>query len=265
MRRERESGQAVVEAALTLPLTVFLIVGTLQLFLMMHARILTQYAAYRATRAGSVNHGNCARMVHTAILSVLPAIESFAGPRRGPNVMTNMAEAFGQRRNNQYNDRASSGGVWNNYTGTIIWIIRDAPTPAQVAARANNGQDTEFDQPGNLMRLETRLIFWYPMRIPFANWVMGRIFLANFRLQNYLYQNPLMPVRRSADFANQDWMATTGGGYTLPGEIATEMASRINRGEFVFPITATYTMRMMTPAKQVNFQTKNCPPTPETL
>ncbi len=50
----RESGQALVEAALTLPLTVFLILGTLQLFLLLQARTLTEYAAFLAVRKGSV-------------------------------------------------------------------------------------------------------------------------------------------------------------------------------------------------------------------
>ena len=52
--RRRDSGQALVESALTLPLLVFMVLGTLQLFMMLHARIMTQYAAYKAVRAGSL-------------------------------------------------------------------------------------------------------------------------------------------------------------------------------------------------------------------
>jgi len=37
------------------------------------------------------------------------------------------------------------------------------------------------------------------------------------------------------------------------------------RGEFVFPISATYTMRMMTPLKANNMIPKNCPPTPAAI
>ena len=38
-----QSGQAGVESALTLPLTLFLLLGTLQLFLLLQARVLTEY------------------------------------------------------------------------------------------------------------------------------------------------------------------------------------------------------------------------------
>jgi len=60
MRKPRsactESGQATVEAALTLPLTVFLVLGTVQMFLLLQARLLTEYAAFRAVR----EEGRCA-------------------------------------------------------------------------------------------------------------------------------------------------------------------------------------------------------------
>lgn len=269
----------MVEAALTLPLVIFLVLGTMQLFMMMHARVLAQYAAYRATRAGSLNHGNCERMAHAAVLSLMPAIETFLRP--GPGTASQkLAEAFarhgpipGGNGNNRYNYRATEvltdGGNNISFTGAIVWIARERPTPAEIAARPmQNGQDVNFDMPGSgpPLVLETRLIFWYPMRIPFANWVMSKMFLANFRLQNYLAQNPLMPVRRSADFAGQDWLATTGGASSvLDAAITAEMAARNNAKEFVFPIEATYSMRMMTPLKQINFQRQHCPPTPNNL
>src|SRR3954452_1659625 len=86
------SGQAAVEAALTMPLMTFVLLGSLQMFMMMHARILTQLAAFQATRAASMNHGNCERMVHAAILQLLPAIEPFAKPTG--SLSTNVAAAF---------------------------------------------------------------------------------------------------------------------------------------------------------------------------
>src|SRR5262245_57867888 len=75
----RESGQAAVEAALTMPMVLFLILCTMQLFLVIQARMLTQYAVFRATRAGSMNHGNCVPMMHAAVASLIPSFVSFTG------------------------------------------------------------------------------------------------------------------------------------------------------------------------------------------
>ena len=71
--RRAQRGQAAVESALTLPLAVFLILGTLQLFMMFQARLLAHYAAFKAVRAGVVNNGSCAAMNDAALLALMPA------------------------------------------------------------------------------------------------------------------------------------------------------------------------------------------------
>jgi hypothetical protein len=47
--------------------------------------------------------------------------------------------------------------------------------------------------------------------------------------------------------------------------IRQELQARVGRAEYVFPLQATYVMRMMTPPRQRFFSTQNCPPTPEGL
>src|SRR5216683_912487 len=53
-----EGGQAVVEAAFVLPLTVVLILCTIQIAQLQQARVLVEYAAFNAARAGIVQNGN---------------------------------------------------------------------------------------------------------------------------------------------------------------------------------------------------------------
>jgi hypothetical protein len=53
-----EGGQAVVEAAFALPLTVVLILCTIQIAQLQQARVLVEYAAFNAARAGVVQNGN---------------------------------------------------------------------------------------------------------------------------------------------------------------------------------------------------------------
>lgn len=239
-----------------MPLMLFIMLGTLQLFMMLHARILTQLAAFQVTRAGSLTHGNCERMLHAGILQVLPSIEPFAKPT-GPSIAENVATAFDRYKNNTYNGRNMNVGTGKSVamvgaggTGALMWIVRD------FGGRAAAGSDDNFDQSLRAMRLETNVIFWFPMRVPFANWVIARIMLAHYGMQAYSNQNPLM-IRQKANW--------TGPGSTLSAEVRGELQGRMQAGEYVFPIVASFTMRMMTPVKAVNLVPKNCPLTPNTL
>ncbi|KFE68155.1 TadE/TadG family type IV pilus assembly protein [Hyalangium minutum] len=230
--RNGESGQAAVESALTLPLVIFLFLGTLQLFMMLQARIMTQYAAFRATRAGSVNNGNCERMMHAAIAALLPTMER-------TNTPDALAAAFSAHRNNKL-------APLPGFNGDMIWLIREQPTNV-------NADDLNFDQGlAPPMRLEVRLVYWYPMRIPFANWVMTKMFRAHFAIQDYTAANPLILAEKNANW-------TTSANSTMEAQILGEYTSR-SANEFIFPITASYSMRMMTPALQQYFSQQNCAP-----
>lgn len=248
-------GQAALETSLTLPLVVFMVLGGLQLMLLGHARIMAKVAAYRATRAGSLGHGNCERMTQAALLTVMPAIESFASAPlhgRATDVGEGLAQAFGKRRFNRYDDLISDGGADARARGTIVWIKRTLGGRTTDAGR----DDSDFDQDFEPMRLETRLVFWFPLRIPFANWVYSRLTLAQWGVRAFDRVNPLMPAESRANWDSH--------GTTLERQVLSEMSSRSARGELVFPITATWTMRMLSPLKRAYLATA-CPGTPVTL
>lgn len=247
--RTRESGQAAVESALTLPLTVFLILGTLQLFLMLQARIVAEYAAFRAVRAGSVHHGNCEAMTHSAILALMPSFHSFMGGPGGSPAQK-LARAFAQRRDNRFVSRYDGG-----HTGSIVWIARELPLRSQVP----DPEDPLFDQPDREpLRLEARLVFWFPLTIPFANWVISRILLARWGLRPYTGANPLLLTNRA------NWRREEAPSH-LESFIQAEMLARISRRQYTLPLHATASLRMMTPARARYFRTQNCPPAPEAL
>ena len=73
--RRDERGQALVEAAIVMPLMTFLILGILQLTMMQHARVMTEYAAFNAARAGIVWNADRIIMENAAIISLLPTYE----------------------------------------------------------------------------------------------------------------------------------------------------------------------------------------------
>jgi hypothetical protein len=238
----KEAGQAGVEASLTMPLVVFLVLGTLQLFMMLQARILAQVAVYKAVRAGSLMQGNCDAMTHTAIATLLPSITRVDSP-------VALADAFLARRTNRYAD----GG----HTGQIVEIYRESPLPSSILAPAL--EDNRFDQPNQLERLDVRMIYWYRLKIPFADWVMSRIFLAHYNLQAYNDANPMLlsegragwPDSPPLSFAAETWPG---------GDLGVNMRRWSNAGHYLFPLRVTSSMRMMVPPRQSNFATAWCPP-----
>ncbi|AKI99534.1 Hypothetical protein AA314_01161 [Archangium gephyra] len=251
-----------MEAALTLPLVIFLVLGTLQLFMMQQGRIMAEYAAFQAVRAGSRNHGDCEPMVHAALAGLLPSVTPYLGGKGKGSAGEKLASAWKERLGS-----ASEGpryrpgkGKDGQHTGPIFWLVRESPR----ASAVNYTEDIGFDLPtgdgSQAMRLEVRLIYWYRLRIPFADWVISRMLLAHMGLKNYDAVNPLMPADAKAG-----WTQSTERVINLDPLIRDELRTRVGSAEYVFPIQATYGMRMMTPARGMYFEQQNCPGTPEGL
>jgi hypothetical protein len=253
MARRHESGQAAVETALTMPLTLFMILGSLQLFMMLQGRLMAEHAVYKAVRSGVVHHGDCTAMTHAAVAALLPSFHTFLGYKP---LGTTPGDAFaaevrlrvqGQPDDNRY-DAARDGG----HSRAIVWIYREAPLRADVTRKSENDVDDPDRINGRFgYRLEVRMIYWYPLRIPFANWVMSAMFRAYFGLQNYTASNPLISTQTAS------WKAQSSN--TLAGAIATELSTRHSAAQFTFPITVSYAMHMMTPPRPRHFATQNCP------
>ncbi|MBI5510981.1 MAG: pilus assembly protein [Deltaproteobacteria bacterium] len=70
--RRAESGQALVETAIVMPVMVFVVLGALQIMLVEHGRIMAEYAAYNAARAGVVHNANWNVMRNAALIAALP-------------------------------------------------------------------------------------------------------------------------------------------------------------------------------------------------
>ncbi len=178
-----ESGQAAVETALTMPLALFMVLGTLQLFMLLQGRLFAEHAAYSAARVGVVRHGDCTAMTHAAIAALLPSFTSYLGEATaGSSPSEKLATAFALRTRNKPFDNQYDPAADDPHSGAVVWIFRPSPRVGQVRAQSED----DFDDPDTAgYRLELKVVYWYPLRIPFANWVMATMYRAYFGLGDY--------------------------------------------------------------------------------
>ncbi len=203
----RQSGQAAVEAALIMPLSVFITLGIIQLTMMQHAKLMTEYAAYQAARAGIVWNGNNERMHDAAIVALLPTMGA-------TNDLPNLATTFALHTAYDHAMRAlnfGGGRVPRTVNGSNLFgMIRvDTISPAYFdpidtlwkLRPGHDWQELDFDgadsfpevptlenhirkffnlpEPDDTelvfrksTRLTIRLRYWYQLRVPFANWII---------------------------------------------------------------------------------------------
>ncbi|WP_338865379.1 TadE family protein [Myxococcus stipitatus] len=203
----RQSGQAAVEAAMIMPLAVFMTLGIIQLTLIQHAKLMTEYAAYQAARAGIVWNGNNERMHDAAIIALLPTLgrtddignlaKTFAihqiydsamrtlnfGGGRVPRTV-NGSNLFGLIRVDTVNPAYFTpiDTIWKLRSG-YNWQELDfdgADSFPEVPSLENNIRKFfNLPEPDSselvyrkATRLTIRLRYFYEMKIPFANWII---------------------------------------------------------------------------------------------
>jgi len=204
---QSESGQAAVETALTMPLVVFFALGTLQLAAMQQARLLTEYAAFQAARAGIVWNGSGERMHDAALWALLPtlgrtdgsdalgrtwaqatrldaAIQRALPPPDGIPEAFRRAGLLGMVRVDTLSptDSPRLRRLWN-VPGGAAWeeLDFDGPDtlPESPALDAHTPRFLDLRRPEEgqaLYRRSTlltvRLRYLYELRVPFANWIL---------------------------------------------------------------------------------------------
>lgn len=254
-RRDLQSGQAMVETAITMPLLVFIILGCLQLSLMHQARLLTKYAAYKAVRVGAFNHGRVARMETAAAMVLIPVSSYSQGgkdyfmkskttteyltsaarmglrqmlpsPAKGVTVVVcSPTKTDHSGTNYAGTGKGSAGKAAAAYvnTGTQQYIF-DAPFSEGGGSGVSGWKEWE------IRRLAIQVTLNYRMPIPFANMMLFHIFLndANQTLRKVTRvgkSSGLIPMKHR------------------DGEDLARKALALT-GTYIIPIRATYAMRM---------------------
>ncbi|NVJ18387.1 TadE/TadG family type IV pilus assembly protein [Myxococcus sp. AM010] len=223
-----QSGQAAVEAAIVLPLFVFLILGILQLGLMHQARLLTKYAAYKAVRAGALNSAKVDVMEKAALAVLLPLLSVPSGVQNRAHIPPVGSAAEFQQKWQDLQGNQIPGTSLKHAEVTIC-----GPTRGDVGGA---GPELDFDDPRNTApsgwkeshrtKLRVQVTFNYRMIIPFADWVIyqstrGRKMTSVLRMQGETPEGDGSPERTDS-------------------LLEAAAAQRI----FISPIRATYTMRM---------------------
>jgi hypothetical protein len=173
--RRPDQGQVALETALTLPLFVGAALAVVQLALVQQARVMTEYAAFCAARAGIVWNGSGERMRDAAILTLLPTL----GRTRDAQELSLARERFDAEE-----------------AARAVRLVTVKVEPS--AAREKAGwQELSFDEhrpqwtdsragpsvgpPGETL-LAVRLRYLYELRVPFADQLIYSAFLGSSQL-----------------------------------------------------------------------------------
>ena len=206
-----ESGQALVETALVLPLFIAFILCAIQITQLQQARVLLEYAAFNAARAGVVHDG-----------------DNGSGGTSGPMhdaAALSLLSSFGRT-----DGFAAFGRTWAEFRAREA-ALRSVHVPLLQVTVLNprrgdfarlgehlDGQEIDFDDvrpaatDANLLSIQVRYL--YELRIPLAN---------------KLIQAGWLALRRRAAGAAFDVAALT---------------ALARQGRFFVPLEAFYTMRM---------------------
>jgi hypothetical protein len=208
-RVDGESGQAVVEAAIVLPLCLVLILCAIQVAQLQQARVLLEYAAFNAARAGVVHDadngagGTSGPMHDAAALSLLPGF--------------GRTDGFGALARTWARFRASEAALRALRLPMLrISVLNPRRGDFARSGEHLDGQEIDFDDvrpqatDANLLSIDLRYL--YELRVPLANKLIQTAWL-------------LRP------------------GSAPPGDVAAlKVAGR--QGHYFVPVHAFYTMRM---------------------
>lgn len=183
-RRKREAGQALVETAIVYPVLCFFILGVVQMTMMHQARLMLEYAAFNAARAGSVWNADHDKMTRAALISMIASRPSWPGIG-GVGAINDYKDMIGAGFLLIGGNTLTSGlsGAISEITGgsinTSVFNVVDVAILSPTKGDLRDGQkEIDFDSSGDafkerrLGQLTIRVKYYYNLVIPFANWAI---------------------------------------------------------------------------------------------
>jgi len=217
LRKKTERGQSLVEAAIVLPIIIFLILGAVQIMLLQHARVMSEYAAYNAARAGIVHNANPDVMRNAALLASLPIYQRtddlphFSAAWAKMKVLAEATEAADQLGSSleKVTDKVVGDLLGKSFAGflpdvSLVKVNVLSPTEASFDAAAQHTEklrteatkldagselifaadEIDFDDAGLMLarpdygRLAIEVRLLAPLKIPLVNWMIFQLWYA---------------------------------------------------------------------------------------
>ncbi len=229
-RYRRQRGQAAVETAIVMPLFTFLVMGLIQLGLAHQARLMTRYAAYKATRAGAIHRAKVDVMNKAALAVLVPITPGIGGKITPPKNLATYAVSWGQIKNNQH-----FGGP------AIVQTTICNPTSSGPSSMSST---SDFDDPQvasggdgdwngfRRSRLHAQVMYNYELLIPFANMVL---YWSTVGVQMSMANETFNTLRMKN-------RSDTGGGDGNKGTGVNNTYA--TAGRYFLPIRANWAMRL---------------------
>lgn len=256
MARRKDSGQVAVETALVMPFTVFLILGVIQLSMIQQARLLTDYAAFRAVRAGALDQISCKKMLYAALEGVLPSFGRADSALEAQRTFDGLnVTRYGNMRMNQ-TFAPSINIVDVDY---VVKELQGAPKSPYTAQ--------DFDDPDHPLTLVVDVTYNYELRIPFADYMIHQMWTGVDYFGTTV--DELVPATQknanASDILTKAKLIRAFNSDPVSASVKMKdlVAARALKRYFV-PIRAGYSMRMMSNLPNgVNPNAKQaCPGTP---
>ncbi|MFY1828931.1 TadE/TadG family type IV pilus assembly protein [Myxococcus fulvus] len=247
----RQSGQAAVETAIVVPMMVFMVLGIIQLGMVHNARLMTEYGAYRAVRAGIVNHGDCTLMEKAALAALLPTLPPLPDLDGRVDTLKRAIKVHG-RFSQKLFDANQRLPFYQELPLFRVEVLN--PSGAELGELFSTygsrmqGREIDYDDvrderviEANLLSI--RLTYFYELRIPFANmqlhaFYLGREYLDQLKGMQFELQR--VGGRNAIQYL-QDRAQGKGGDFARIVSLARKPGSQRH---YVMPLVATWTMRM---------------------
>jgi len=265
--KDSQTGAAALETALVLPVLIALLLGVVQLTLLAHAKLMTEYAAFCAARAGIVWSGSNERMRNAALLALLPT-------QGRTDDLQNLGESLLHQEWTDRNFRRLpwGGEVPSEVNGAplngLVRVDVLHPTGGSFDAVARESgssralEEVDFDRVEQSATrragvLKVRVRYWYELRVPLANWLIFVSWYATnaaVRVTGALHESQLASGGGAPGIAHRDGYPTaTGSEMAVLWKLATGhlIVPGLATRRFFLPVTASYSLSM-----QSNFYRK---------